>query len=223
MPDLLNRSDAAAARGLKLRSLADRPTQRSCERSGTTGRLWTPAMRAAITMDERKASDPAPTSRAFQGMASVTGQKYEMYDWYGPYDEQVMVGAFEQTLAQSDLDVPLVIDHTSSRRIARTNNASSPLELTEIVDGDLTGLQCNAPTLQLADSDSAWAIGKLDSKLLDEMSFRFTIDDGRWSEDFMTFTIRSVNIHRGDVSIVGYGANPSHGRRRTAQRWPEAR
>ena len=97
---------------------------------------------------------------------------------------------------------------TSGVVIARTGNAFSPLELSEITEGDLTGLLCVAPTLQLSDTDSAWAIGKLDSELLDEMSFRFTIDDGRWSEDFMTFTIRSVNIHRGDVSIVGYGANP---------------
>jgi hypothetical protein len=40
------------------------------------------------------------------------------------------------------------------------------------------------------------------------MSFRFMITAGRWSDDFTTYTIQRFDIHRGDVSIVGYGANP---------------
>jgi len=131
-----------------------------------------------------------------------------MYDFFGPYDEMVAVGAFEQTLADDSLDVPLVIDHTSSRRIARTGNAASPLILTEVTDAETTGLLAEAPTLQLSDPDTAYIVPKLQSGLIDEMSFRFMITEGRWSEDFMTFTIRSVDIDRGDVSIVGYGANP---------------
>jgi hypothetical protein len=34
------------------------------------------------------------------------------------------------------------------------------------------------------------------------------ITAGEWSEDFTEFHIHSVDIHRGDTSIVGYGANP---------------
>lgn len=205
---ILNRAEAAAQRALKYRELSDRPSQRSvCERSDGEPRSWaTPGIRSAVTL-ERAATQPAETER-FQGFASVTGQPYEMYDWLGPYDEVVALGAFEKTLAQSDLDVPLVLDHVSSKRIARTGNASSPLELVELTDGATTGLQVIAPTLQLSDPDTAYILPKLRSGLIDEMSFRFMITEGRWSDDFSTYTIRTVDIHRGDVAIVGYGANP---------------
>lgn len=205
---LLSRQEAAAERALKYRAQADRPSQRSvCERSDGEPRSWaTPGIRAAVSL-ERAASAPVETER-FEGFASVTGQPYEMYDWLGPYDELVAVGAFERTLAQTDLDVPLVLDHTSSRRIARTGNVSSPLELSEVTDGETTGLRVVAPSLQLSDPDTAYIVPKLRSGLLDEMSFRFLITEGRWSDDFTTYIIRDVDIHRGDVAIVGYGANP---------------
>jgi HK97 family phage prohead protease len=202
---LLSRAEAAAERAIKYRTLGDRPAQRSvCERSEHEPRSWaTPGLRAAITLD----SSTTGVER-FEGFASVTGQPYEMYDWLGPYDEVVTVGAFEKTLSQSDLDVPLVLDHVSSKRIARTGNASSPLELRELTDGTTTGLQVIAPQLDLSDPDTAYIVPKLRSKLIDEMSFRFMITEGRWSEDFSTYNIRAVDIHRGDVAIVGYGANP---------------
>jgi hypothetical protein len=48
----------------------------------------------------------------------------------------------------------------------------------------------------------------LRSGLIDEMSFRFMITSGRWSDDWAEYHIHAVDIHRGDVAIVGYGANP---------------
>lgn len=206
---LLSRAEAAAERALKYRAPSDRPSQRSvCERSDGEPRSWaTPGLRSQITLD-RSASEGGDAER-FEGFASVTGQAYEMYDWLGPYDEVVAVGAFEKTLARGvDLDVPLVLDHISSKRIARTGNASSPLELHELTDGTTTGLQVVAPSLRMSDPDTAYIVPKLRSGLIDEMSFRFMITEGRWSDDFMTYVIREVDIHRGDVSIVGYGANP---------------
>lgn len=205
---ILTREEAAAQRGLKYRELADRPRERMASREAGAPRLWTPATRAACTVERAAAGSKTPDSARFEGYASVTGQPYEMYDWLGAYDEIVAVGAFEETLAQSDLDVPLVLDHVSSRRIARTNNAASPLELSEVTTGDTTGLMSVAPSLQLDDTDTSYIVRKMELELIDEMSFRFTIDEGRWSDDFMTFVIRKVNIHRGDVAIVGYGANP---------------
>jgi hypothetical protein len=41
-----------------------------------------------------------------------------------------------------------------------------------------------------------------------EMSFAFRIDDGTWNDDFSEFRIRKVDLDRGDVSAVNYGANP---------------
>jgi hypothetical protein len=51
-------------------------------------------------------------------------------------------------------------------------------------------------------------VPKLDLHLTDEMSFRFAITQGRWNEEFTQFSIMEVDIDRGDVAIVGYGANP---------------
>jgi len=40
------------------------------------------------------------------------------------------------------------------------------------------------------------------------MSFAFMLTKGWWSDDFETFWITEVDINRGDVSAVNYGANP---------------
>lgn len=205
---ILSRAEAAAQRQLKYRSVGDMPQKRSAPEQSGAPRLWTPAVRSSCTVERAAAGSKNSTSVRFEGFASVTGAAYRMWDYYGEYDELVEVGAFEQTLAQTDLDVPLVLDHVSSRRLARTGNASSPLELAEITDGDTTGLRSIAPTMQLSDPDVAYIVPKLDSELIDEMSFRFTIEAGRWNDEFTQYTIQRVNIHRGDVSIVGYGASP---------------
>jgi HK97 family phage prohead protease len=205
---ILTRAEAGAERALKYRDETARPRERSAPEQSGAPRLWTPASRSACSVERAAAGSASPGTARFEGFASVTDTPYTMFDYLGEYEEVVALGAFEQTLAQSDLDVPLVLDHTSSRRLARSGNASSPLELTEITDGETTGLQSIAPTMQLSDPDVAYIVPKLESGLIDEMSFRFMILAGRWSDDFTTYTIQRVDIHRGDVAIVGYGANP---------------
>jgi HK97 family phage prohead protease len=203
----LTRSEAAQARALKTANVRDRPRDRFASRESGAPRGAIPAVRSHVQLTER-ATAGGGTDIRFEGFASVTGQWYEMYDMFGPYEEQVQVGAFAGTLAQAELDVPLVLDHVSSRRIARTGNTHSPLELAEIATGDTTGLQVVAPSLQMSDSDTAYIVEKMRLGLIDEMSFRFMILAGYWSEDYMQYTISAVDIHRGDVAIVGYGANP---------------
>lgn len=195
--------EAAELRSTGVRAPADRPRQRRCD-ADERSRAWV-ASRSSIEV--RDAADGGPL--VFEGFASVTGQGYEMWDWAGPYTEYVHVGAFAETLAQPELDVPLVIDHVSSRRIARTVNApGTPLMLSEVTTGAETGLKVLAPSLDITDPDTAYIVPKLRSGLIDEMSFRFMITSGRWSDDWMEYHIHAVDIHRGDVSIVGYGANP---------------
>jgi hypothetical protein len=41
------------------------------------------------------------------------------------------------------------------------------------------------------------------------MSFAFQATEQEWSSDYERRTIRAVNIHRGDVSLVGMAANPA--------------
>lgn len=190
--------EAALARGAQVRAKADRPSQRRCdERAGSL-----PTARMHVTGLELRASDSAPGFLSFRGYASVTNAAYEMWDMFGPYTEQVAAGAFGKTLAQSGLDVPFVLQHDSLRRIARTSNGS--LTLRE----DETGLLVEADRLDPEDPDVAYIAPKLRAGLIDEMSFRFRITAGSWSPDWSEYHIEEVDLHRGDVAIVGYGANP---------------
>lgn len=215
MNTALSRSAAAEMRAQKYQELADRPRERGAEpgayqvnRAAGFIAAPTPSIRSTIRIERAAQGSATPDAIRFDGFASVTGQPYQMYDWLGEYDEIVAPEAFDETLSREDLQVPLVLSHDSMRRIAQLGNAASPLQLSAEKGGDPQGLRSIAPTLQMSDPDTAYIVPKLELGLIDEMSFRFTIEQGRWSADFLTFTIQRVNIHRGDVAIVGYGANP---------------
>lgn len=183
----------------RYRAPADRPRQRrSGEAASSPARVTFRARKIEI-----RASGGDGGLLTYDGYASVTEAPYEMWDWAGPYTELVTPGAFAKTLAQADLDVPLVIQHDAIRRIARTTNGS--LELSE----DDTGLHVLAEQLDPEDADVAYIAPKLRSGLIDEMSFKFMITKGSWSPDWMEYHIEEVDIHRGDVAIVAYGANPA--------------
>jgi hypothetical protein len=144
----------------------------------------------------------------FVGLASSTDSPYEMYDQCGPYTESVAKGAFQQSLSLGDqLDVPLVIEHNTIQRIARTTIPWGQPGALMLAETDL-GLVCRAQ-LDPADIDVQYIMPKIASGLVSEMSFRFEITSGEWSPDFSQFVINSANLQRGDVSIVGYGANPN--------------
>jgi HK97 family phage prohead protease len=210
--DVIDLREAAAARRSAVRAPADRPSQRR----STANVARTPYVRTPLTatggtgpfcrMSIRGGAEPTEPL-IFEGFASITDKAYEMYDMFGPYEEIVHVGAFTETLSKNP-DVPLVISHNQERRIARTGNAESPLLLSEVVDGDETGLKVFAPSLPLELTDVVEVTKRISLGLIDEMSFAFTITAGRWNESYDEFHISVVDIHRGDVSIVGYGANP---------------
>ena len=190
-------SDAAERRAAHVGTRADRPSQRRCAEFPDSPRV---AVNRAAQLQVRASSSGSGTH--FSGYASVVETGYQMWDMWGPYTEVVSSGAFEKTLSMKDLDVPLVLAHDSLRRIARTTNGT--LTLVE----DKVGLKCDAPDLNPADVDVAYISPKITDGLIDEMSFAFRIDEGIWSPDFTQFNINCVDIHRGDVAIVGYGANP---------------
>lgn len=155
-------------------------------------------MPASMTL--RAATEDTPLI-GFSGYASTYEDPYEMYDAFGPYIEVVSRGAAADSLNRVDLDVPLVLDHDSMRRIASTRNGT--LRLTE----DERGLLADAD-LDPEDHDVAYIAPKMRAGLIHEMSFRFRITRGVWSPDYTEYRIDSFDIHRGDVAIVGYGANP---------------
>lgn len=191
------RAAAAAARAQHVRQRADRPSQRrNAEPAGSSSRVIAPLNDLSL----REASDSGLLH--FTGHASVTERGYKMWDWYGEYDEVVSADAFDATLARTDLDTPFVLGHDQLRRMARTTNGSLILSVDEL------GLAVDAPQLDPADADVAYIAPKLRAGLIDEMSFAFRIVRGHWSPDYTQYRIDEVDIHRGDVAIVGYGANP---------------
>jgi uncharacterized protein len=194
---MTTREEAALLRQSAIVTRADRPSQRRCaETAGAPARLIT---RAAIEL--RAKADTAKLE--FDGYASTYEQPYEMWDYFGPYTEVVTAGAGAVSLARPDLDVPLVLQHQQLRRIARTTNGT--LFLSE----DDNGLRTLAPELDPTDADVAYIAPKLRSGLIDEMSFAFRIEEGVWSPDYTQYRINRYDIHRGDVAIVGFGANPA--------------
>ncbi|MFF2331818.1 MULTISPECIES: HK97 family phage prohead protease [unclassified Streptomyces] len=191
-------ADAAAARAQQVRQRADRPSQRRCAEHPTARA----AVRAALSDVQVREADDGGELLEFRGHASVYEQGYEMWDYFGPYTEIMSAGAAAESLARADLDVPLVLGHDQLRRLARTTNGSL------VLGEDDRGLSVHAPALDPADYDVAYIAPKLRSGLIDEMSFAFRILSGQWSPDYTEYRITRVDIHRGDVAIVGYGANP---------------
>lgn len=134
-----------------------------------------------------------------QGCASVVERGYEMWDMFGEYTEIVDAAAFDQTLAANP-DVVFLLNH-AGLAMARTTNGSLELSVDE------EGLQTTA-MLNPQRSDVADLLAAIEDGIVTEMSFAFRIEAGQWSPDYSEYRIMRVDIDRGDVSAVNYGANP---------------
>lgn len=198
---------AAEARGAggqyEARGLASRPTERRAGEDASS-------FRGVIThaAPQIRAAAEGGTGTEFWGLACRVDTGYEMWDWAGPYTESVDPGAFTSSLARADLDVPLVLQHVDIRRIARTTIPAGELGHLSLVETE-DGLECLAPNLDPADFDVDYIARKIRSGLVTEMSFKFRITKGQWSPDWTEYHIQEVDLHRGDVAICGYGANPN--------------
>lgn len=138
------------------------------------------------------------------GIASVTNIPYEMWDMFGPYDEIMDHEAFTETLA-NDPDVAFLVNHrglTMARTVPLADRKPT-LELGMIDEGLQSDAWLNPKRQDVSD-----LVVAIDDGQITEMSFAFMLEEGWWSDDFMTFKITKVDIHRGDVSAVNYGANP---------------
>lgn len=129
------------------------------------------------------------------GYACVTGVSYPV----GFYAETIAPQAFKRTLNNPDLDCSLLIGHTGLP-LARTT--SGTLRLRE----DNTGLLVDAD-LDPQDADVQSLERKMRRGDVTEMSFGFRVVDQDWNDTYDKRLIRSVDLHKGDVSVVGYGAN----------------
>lgn len=154
------------------------------------------------------------TNLRFEGYASTTcadendtSNMYEMEDWVGSYQEGVMRDAFNKTLAEN-ADVAFLVNH-GGVTMARTKPGTLALH------ADLVGLHV-AATLNPSRSDVQILNAAVSDGAVDEMSFAFRVMRQKWSyqEDNGVADrrfLQEVNLDKGDVSPVNYGANPHTG------------
>jgi phage head maturation protease len=134
-----------------------------------------------------------------EGYASMTEQNYEMWDFFGPYDEVVSNTAFDETLAAD----PMVVYRFNHGGTSMANTRNKRLELwaDSLGLGDRAWLNPQRQDVQLL-------MHAIDDKDVTEQSFMFMITDGSWNEEYTEFRIEKVDLDRGDVGPVTYGANP---------------
>lgn len=135
-----------------------------------------------------------------EGYASTVEQTYLMYDFWGPYDEVIDARAFDATLGR-DPDVAFLLNHRGMT-MARTKAKTLTLSVDE--QGLRSEAFLNPDRVDVRDMVLA-----INDEAIDEMSFAFRIVRGQWSPDYTEYRILEVDLDRGDVSAVNYGANPN--------------
>ena len=189
---------AAEARAAGVASQAARPQQRRHSETSGSGTVLV----ALRSQEIRSVTRDGLSGVVVGGLASVTETPYEMYDAFGPYNEVVTRGAFLATLTTNPL-VEFTVNHGAGGGLPMAHTRNGTLTLTE---GD-SGLEWEA-FVDPSRSDVANMLKAMERGDLAEASFKFRIDSGKWSPDYSEYRIDSVNLNRGDVSAVNFGANP---------------
>lgn len=158
------------------------------------------AVRREYTVDDAEIRSGAGDTLTLEGHASVVNHGYEINDRFGSFVETIKPGAFTRTL-KANADVMLLVNH-DGLPLARTK--SGTLKLSE----DTTGLHVHA-SLEPSDPDVQRIQPKMQRGDLNEMSFAFRVVQQTWNADYTDRQITEVNMHKGDVSVVNYGANPA--------------
>jgi HK97 family phage prohead protease len=149
---------------------------------------------------EVRAKAGAAGVSSIEGYASVTEEPFEMWDWLGPYAEVVRAGAFTKTLGENP-QVQLLLNHGG---LAMAYTKAGSLRLSE----DDTGLHMEAD-VNIGRGDVRDMVTAIEDGAVDEMSFAFRVTRQMWSPDYDQRDILEVDLHRGDVSVVNFGANPA--------------
>jgi HK97 family phage prohead protease len=146
----------------------------------------------------------------FRGVASTTDTPYDVYGGapYG-WTETVASGAFKRTLANS-ADVVFLVNH-EGMSLARTKSGTMSLR----EDNRGLAVSANLDPNNSASRDLYSASKRGD---VDEMSFAFRVVADEWTDaegnpasmmDGVNRRITEINLNKGDVSAVNYGANPT--------------
>lgn len=162
-------------------------------------------VRAANRFEVRATTD---ATVVLEGYAST----FEPYDMFGGpagggWIEQLAPSAFDVTLREKP-DLHLLINH-EGMPLARTKSGTLDLSV------DSHGLRVRA-TLDRSDPDVQRLEAKMRRGDMDEMSFAFRVNAQTWraAEGFENDPqshrlITEVSLHKGDVSVVNFGANPT--------------
>lgn len=137
----------------------------------------------------------------FEGYASSFDSPYDIYG--GPpqgWHEIVTRDAFKKTLTEKP-DLHLLINH-EGMPLARTKSGTMTLA------ADNHGLLVRA-NLDRRDPMVQSLQVKMERGDMDQMSFAFRVKKQSWSDDETHRYLEEVSLHKGDVSVVNFGANPN--------------
>lgn len=157
---------------------------------------------------EFRADEDDDNTLHLEGYAS-TFEPYEMYGGpaQGGWIEQLDKRAFDKTLREKP-DLHLLINH-AGMPLARTKSGTLQLST------DNHGLKVRAQLDKRDPEVQALAV-KMERGDMDEMSFAFRVKSQTWSstdefpDDPQAYRIiNEVSLHKGDVSVVNWGANPT--------------
>jgi HK97 family phage prohead protease len=97
--------------------------------------------------------------------------------------------------------VAFLVNHTGLT-MARTTNGKLTLSAGPqglVIDAWLNPDRSDVRDLGIAITDGD----------IDQMSFAAMLEEGQWNEDYTEFVMLQLDLDRGDVSAVNYGANPT--------------
>jgi len=142
------------------------------------------------------------TKFRFTGYAAVYDHPFEMWDFWGDqFTEKVAQLAGARTLANG-ADVPFLVGHNDAG-IPMARTKSGTMQLGE----DSHGLHVDAPDLDGSLEQIRQLASAVERGDMDEMSMAFVTIRQDWSPDYEERTILEYDLHKGDVSVVVFGAN----------------
>jgi HK97 family phage prohead protease len=192
----VDESKAAALAGLELRR------QRRSSMLAVPERLPLAFARGNVEM-RAMPNGTGGTSFRFTGYAATFNDPFEMWDMWGePYIEEVEPGAFTRTLA-NNCDVAFLIGHYDAG-ILMARTKSGTMRLSQ----DTRGLDVNVPAMDGSREDVRALASAVERGDMDEMSCAFVTRQQAWNSDFTHRSMLEMDLHRGDVSAVVFGANP---------------
>lgn len=158
--------------------------------------------RRAFKCEQFELRATSDASATLTGYASVFEKGYEMYGGpdKGGWTEIVDRRAFDRTLEHKP-DLHLLINH-EGMPLARTKSGTLQLS------ADSVGLKVIAD-LDRSDPDVQRLEVKMARGDMDEMSFAFRTVRQEWNNDESERRLLELNLDKGDVSVVNFGANPT--------------